>query len=91
VCSPSEVRVLEQLALINFLPTMNRSHVVQNAPVPGLSTHTPGITLAKDLAKYFSFASNLYMLFTTMAKRMLGYDEAFNSNVAEGVVDGSPV
>lgn len=83
--------MLEQLAIIHFLPSMNTSHVVKNVPVPGLTTHAEGVSLATSLASQFACYPKLRALFTGMADRLIGYDQALQSNVANGVVDGSPV
>jgi hypothetical protein len=91
VCSPSEARVLEQLGLICWQPTMNKSHLVQTVPVPGLTSHTPGIKLATELASYYSNSSLLQDVFTKMAQSLINYDEAISYNQAEGVIEGSPV
>lgn len=83
---------MEQLALINFHPTMNKSLEVQNAPVPGLATHSAGIDLALNLALSFSaVSSSLSALFAAMRQRLSDYDAALQSNLVEGVVDGTPV
>lgn len=89
---PTEIRVLEQLAIYNFGPTMNRSYTVMPLVDQKWGDLSSAMILAGQCIKLFSVGSAPYLQFALMLNHFsLALSTGMSMNPADNAMIGKPV
>lgn len=92
IALPAEVRVLEQLAICTYWPSINRSFTVEPLTDPSWGSLDSAIKMTAEFMLLFPVGSAAYLQFSLMLNRFsLANTDKIQMNPAEQAMVGQPV